>query len=428
MSMNMWCVALGTSLLCACGGGGGGGSQPAPPQPSISISGAEARYWQDDELRITFTARNMDTSTVVYSIDNLEEELAQEYFYFDAGAGVLTDDPEYYMDPKAHSLVVSATDAAGTTASTTLTFDIDLVPTTLALADTVITDLEGNTVPGNVLFASTRSGDALLDFFSFQESILSFSCHGSLETNVEDVSVAGECDGYAFDSSTAVDRFDSDGGDINFYDEAGLALGSLYVDGVGRYITELRTDNEVIPGVYLFRSQYSPPYREEDVSNAGYYDPAHNFSTALMRVTDGYAFESLPSVEVLLGQATDTALDCQYSGQIDQSSLDEHPITSRNRNLLADIDRTLSGTFDVTACEVVISNPINQTDGRFVAWSRYYFNGDHQLFISGSGDSAQGTPIWLGRFQKMCDNDGTVVPSQVGNAEFEAACTATSEL
>ncbi len=359
----------------------------------------------------------------------MEEELAQEYFYFDAGAGVLTDDPEYYMDPKAHSLVVTATDAAGATASTTLSFDVDLVPTTFALGDTVITDLEGNTEPGNVLFASTRSGDALLDFYNFDNTnYLTFSCHGSLETNVNDVSVAGECDGYLFNSSTAVDRFDSDGGDINFYDEAGLALGSLNADGVGRYITEIRTENDVIPGVYLFADQYSPPYRLEDVSNAGYYDPEHNFGTALMRVTDGYAFESLPAVEVLLGQATDTALDCQYSGQIDQSSLDEHPITGRNRNLLADIDRTLSGTFDVTECEIVISNPINQTDGRFVAWSRYYFDDSHTLLISGSGDSAQGTPIWLARFLKVCNNDGTVVPVFVGDAEVEAVCTATTEL
>ena len=99
---------------------------------------------------------------------------------------MLTDDPEYYMDPKAHSLVVTATDAAGATASTTLSFYVDLVPTTLALGDTVITDLEGNTEPGSLLFASTRSGDALLDFYNFDNTnYLTFSCHGSLETNVE---------------------------------------------------------------------------------------------------------------------------------------------------------------------------------------------------------------------------------------------------
>ena len=425
MKMNMWCLALGTSFLCACGGGGGGGSQPAP---SIFISGAEARYWQDDEVRITFTARNMDSSSVVYSIDNLEEELAEEYFYFDAGAGVLTDDPEYHLDPKAHSLVVTATDAAGATASTTLSFDVDLVPTTFATGDTFITDVEGNTILGNAIFASTRSGDALLDFLMYDAPNLNFLCHGSLETNVDDVSLAGECDGYLFDSSTAVDRFDSDGGDINLYDEAGLALGSLSADGVERYLTEQRADNSVIPGVYIFTDQYYPPYRLEDISNLGYYELEHNEGTALMRVSDSYAFESLPSLNVLTGLATETALDCQYSGQIDQSSLDEHPMTGRNRNLLADIDRTLSGAFDVTECEVVISNPINQTDGRFVGLSRYYFNNSHNLLISGSGDTAQGTPIWIARFFKVCNSDGTPVPVLVGNTEFEAACTATTEL
>mgnify|MGYP007000427289 CR=1 len=68
--------------------------------------------------------------------------------------------------------------------------------TTLGLGDTVITDLDGNTTPGSALFASTPSGDALLDFYDDTDGYLSFSCHGSLETNVDDVYVAGECDGH----------------------------------------------------------------------------------------------------------------------------------------------------------------------------------------------------------------------------------------
>ena len=425
MSIRLWCLVLGSSLLHACGGGGGGGSKPEPPQPSISISGAEARYWQDDELRITFTARNMDTSTVVYSIDNLEEELADEYFYFDAGAGVLTDDPEYYMDPKAHSLVVTATDAAGKTASTTLTFDIDLVPTTFQVGDTFVTDIDGNITNGNALLAITRSGDALIDFYMLDEP-LSFSCFGSVETNVDDISASGECDGYLYNASTEVARFDSDGGAVNLYDEAGLSLGNLDPGSIIQYLDERLADNDVIPGVYIYTNQYSPPYRLEDISNAGYYDLEHNRGTALLRVSDTYAFESLPSVNMLNGLATETALDCQYSGQMDQSSLDEFPLTGRNSALLRNQNRTISGTMDITECEVVISNPINQTDGRFLAWSTYYFDDNHNLYISGSGDTAQGTPIWLARFFKVCNNDGTPVPALVGDAEFESACTATT--
>lgn len=425
MNFKIWCVVLGSSLLYGCGGGGGGGSKPAPPQPSISISGAEARYWQDDDLRITFTARNMDTSTVVYSIDNLEEELAQEYFYFDAGAGVLTDDPEYYMDPKAHSLVVTATDAAGTTASTTLRFDIDLVPTTFQTGDTFVTDIDGNIRNGNALLAITRSGDAFVDFYEYDD-YLDFSCFGLVETNIGDISASGECDGYLFDPSTEVARFDSDGGTFNLYDEAGLSLGSLDSGTIRRFLDDQRSDNDVITGVYIFTDQYRPPYRLEDISNAGFYELEHNRGTALLRVSDTYAFETLPSVNVLTGLATDTALDCQYSGQIEQSSLDEYPITGRNRYLFGDQNRTLSGTFDVTGCEVVISNPISQTNGRFVAWSTWFFDDNHNLYISGSGDTAQGTPIWLSRFFKVCNNDGTPVPTLVGNAEFEAACTATT--
>lgn len=425
MNIKIWCVVLGSSILYSCGGGGGGGSKPAPPQPSISISGAEARYWQDDDLRITFTARNMDASTVVYSIDNLEEELAQEYFYFDAGAGVLTDDPEYYMDPKAHSLVVTATDAAGTTASTTLTFDIDLVPTTFQVGDTFVTDIDGNITNGNALLAITRSGDALVDFYMLDEP-LTFSCFGSVETNIDNVSASGDCDGYVYNSSTEVARFDSDGGALNLYDEAGLSLGSLDSGTIGRYLDDLRADNDVIPGVYIYTNQYSPPYRAEDVSNAGYYDLEHNRGTALLRVSDTYAFETLPSVNMLNGLATETVLNCQYSGQMDQSSLDEYPITGRNRYLFGDQNRTLSGSLSVTDCEVVISNPISQTDGRFVAWSEYYSDDNHNLYIGGSGDTAQGTPIWLARFFKVCNNDGTPVPSLVGDAEFESACTATA--
>ena len=172
---------------------------------------------------------------------------------------------------------------------------------------------------------------------------LTFSCFGSVETNIDNVSASGDCDGYVYNSSTEVARFDSDGGALNLYDEAGLSLGSLDSGTIGRYLDDLRADNDVIPGVYIYTNQYSPPYREEDVSNAGYYDLEHNRGTALLRVSDTYAFETLPSVNMLNGLATETVLNCQYSGQMDQSSLDEYPITGRNRYLFGDQNRTLSG-------------------------------------------------------------------------------------
>lgn len=407
-------------FLSACGGGGGGGSKPAPPQPSISISGAETRYWQDDELRITFTARNMDTSTVVFSIDNLEQELADEYFYFDSNAGVLTDDPDYHMEAKTYSLVVKATDAAGTTASTTLSFNVDLVPTTMRAGTSWVTDIDGNEKFGDVVLTIARSGDLSIDFFDLEES-LNFVCFGTMETSADDVSAAGECDGYLFDASTEVSRFEGDSYNLELFDTAGLALGTVS-SAPALYLEALRSDNAVIPGVYWFVSQFSPPFRPADVSPSGYYSSEVPGGVSLMRVTDNFNIESLPSIDVFIGNAPTTAIDCQYAGRIDEASINEGTITSRSNNLLYGQNRTLSGDLSLSECELVLDNPVSQTDGRFTAFTILTYEGDHNLYITGSGNTAQDAPIWTGRFLKVCNNDGTPVEPAAGIQTWETVC------
>ena len=83
---------------------------------------------------------------------------------------------------------------------------------------------------GNALLAITRSGDALVDFYMFDEPQPFLASAG--ETNIGN-GLSGDRDGYVYNSSTEVAGFDSDGGALIY--QAGLSLGSLDFGIIGLY-------------------------------------------------------------------------------------------------------------------------------------------------------------------------------------------------
>ena len=102
-------VIVASFYLTACGGGGGGGSAP-PPQPTVTVSGNNGTYWQDDTISITFSVRNMDTSTVSYAVTG---SLGNNNFVVDSSAGTFRTVDDDWTESGSYSLTVTATDGGG---------------------------------------------------------------------------------------------------------------------------------------------------------------------------------------------------------------------------------------------------------------------------------------------------------------------------
>lgn len=421
--MKYWIALMFTGALTACDIRGG--SQSVLLQPSIVVAGAETTYWQDEEVRITFAASNMDATTVEFSIDNLTQELADGDFYFDSTAGFLTDNPDSHMKAKDYSLLVSATDASGSTASTTLSFTVDLVPTTLKVwsadirgineADAISEDgpiIEDDPISeddplGRAILAIARSGDLSFRFWNGgpRGEALRFVCFGDAQTNADDLSASGQCNGLINNLSTQVARFETDGYKFDFYDDAGLALGYI-IGAPTALVGDRRLDNSDIPGVYYFYDQDAPAPLD---GYGGSWNSSAPYDMALLKITDSFTIESLPSYNELTGQRSNTVGDCQYKGEIDQASIDEGFLTTRNSDLLSDQDRVLSGEMSLE-CELAEGHPIVQKDGRFVAYTYASTFRDREiqyLRIAGGGEMAHDAPLWRIELAKVCNRDGS---------------------
>ena len=406
--MKYWIALMFTGALTACDIGGG--SQSVLPQPSIVVAGAETTYWQDEEVRITFAASNMDATTVEFSIDNLTQELADGDFYFDSTAGFLTDNPDSHMKAKDYSLLVSATDASGSTASTTLSFTVDLVPTTLKVWSGDIRGInEADAISeddplGRATLAIARSGDLSFRFWDGGPwgEALRFVCFGDAQTNADDLSASGQCNGLINNLSTQVARFETDGYKFDFYDDAGLALGSIS-GGPTALVGVRRLDNADIPGVYYFYTQDAPAPLD---GYGGSWNSSAPYDMALLKITDSFTIQSLPSYNELTGLTSNTIGDCQYKGEIGQASINEGLLTPRNSNLLSDQDRVLSGEMSLE-CELAEGHPIVQKDGRFVAYTYVGDRGTQYLRIAGGGETANDVPLWRIGLFKVCTRDGS---------------------
>ena len=125
-NLRLFSVALIAICLSACGGGGGGGGSAPPPQPSVTVSGNNGTYWQDDTISISFSVRNMDTTTVSYGVTG---SLGNNNFVVDSSAGTFRTIDDDWTESGDYSLTVTATDGGGKTASRAFQFTVDTVMT-----------------------------------------------------------------------------------------------------------------------------------------------------------------------------------------------------------------------------------------------------------------------------------------------------------
>ena len=104
-------IVLISFLLSACGGGGG--SSTPPVVPKVSISGPSTVWSDDYDWSARATASGMDSSTVGFTMSG-----GDEYIEIDSVTGAINS-AGGNVDIGSHRFTISATDASGTSASTT---------------------------------------------------------------------------------------------------------------------------------------------------------------------------------------------------------------------------------------------------------------------------------------------------------------------
>ena len=460
--LRLLSIALVATCLTACGGGGGGSSAP-PPQPSVTVSGNAGTYWQDDTISISFSVRNMDTSTVSYAVTG---SLGNNNFVVDSSAGTFRTVDDDWTESGSYSLTVTATDGGGKTASRAFQFTVDTVMTGYY---EVCDPIQGCVEEGgrSVFIEATRDGIFSAGFWNYDGTdwdssdltVHAFTCYGSLSVDGVSVNGSASCDGkypqtpYSYQNSFTdyreVDRIEittdlSQGleGALSFYDPTG-ALIETWDGSAGEYIerdyswptnTELRGRYAIIGIEYQYEhttainvwNGFFNTYRQDWLPFLwhAFLDDDANFlaGTPTFEVDANHNIVAGPSVGT--GESS-----CSISGAFSSLALGEYASTTNiPTNPWRYGARTMSANYSATGCDTLVSSivpitliftgqeidpplSINQSSGQVIVdpyLRSYYPNGfyagnEWTLAISGPGD----TGPFIFYAGKVCDSDGT---------------------
>ena len=456
-------IVIITSLcLTACGGGGGGGSAP-PPQPTVTVSGNNGTYWQDDTISITFSVRNMDSSTVSYAVTG---SLGNNNFVVDSSAGTFRTVDDDWTESGSYSLTVTATDGGGKTASRAFQFTVDTVMTGYY---EVCDPVQGCVEEGgrSVFIEAARDGNFSAVFWNYdgidwESQILTshfLTCYGSLVVNGDAINGSANCGGKypqtpygdigSYTDYREVDRIEittdlAQGieGALSFYDPAGTLIETW--DGSagdykerdyewptntqleGRYAIigiDYQYENTVPYVVWAsffntFRQDWGPFVWHEFLDNG----------SAFMTGTPTFSVDS--SYNIVAGAPVgDSDSSCSISGSFTPISLGEYASTNNiPNNPWRYGGRVMSANYNATGCDTLASslipitliitgeeiNPprsINQSAGQVIVdpfIRPYYTDGSYvgqewTFAISGPGD----TSPFVFYAGKVCEADGT---------------------
>lgn len=118
-------VMLGAAALIACGGGGSDDSDRTPPEVTISSPPADGTITNEEAA--SFTITSSEPATVCWTLDGGAPTCsAPGALTFDAVLAV--------VNPGAHALAVTATDAAGNVASAARHWTVDTVAPTITIS------------------------------------------------------------------------------------------------------------------------------------------------------------------------------------------------------------------------------------------------------------------------------------------------------
>jgi len=450
-----------SASLSACGGGGGGSAPP--PQPSVTVSGNNGTYWQDDTISISFSVRNMDTTTVSYAVTG---SLGNNNFVVDSSAGTFRTIDDDWTESGSYSLTVTATDGGGKTASRAFQFTVDTVMTGYY---EVCDPIQGCVQEGgrSVFVEATRDGNFSAGFWNYDgvdwdsgiNTIHVLTCYGSL--NVDGVSVNGSasCDGkypqtpysyeYSYTDYFEVDRIEITTdlalgleGAISFYDPAGTLI-ETWDGSAGEYIErnyEWPTNTQLEGRYAIIGIEYQYQHTTSNNIWAGFFNTYredfgpfvwHEFfdnDLAFMAGTPTFAVDS--NHNIVAGPpvgASDSS--CSISGSFTSLSLGEYASTNNiPNNPWRYGARSMSANYNASGCDTLVSsitpitfiftgeeiNPplsINQSSGQVIVdpyLRSYYPDGfyagdEWTLAISGPGDA--GSFIFYAG--KVCESDGT---------------------
>ena len=410
--------ALGAlALVGALAAGGGGGS--SPPPPSVIISGNEGEYWQDEEIRITFSPSNMDSSTTSFSVSNLGYD-----FVVDTSRGVFTAKTDTYTDAGEYSFTVTATDSAGKSASRSFQFKVNATITGSYSVQSPNTSLRS-------FMRAARDGAFFFQFVGFDESDLVdgypkrkvLRCRGDLTINGSRVSGDGDCGGFLARSGPnrydnydmqlandfrAVDRIslDLDINDLTWSFEFFGADGGLVERYTDPYIEDLPTSDFLgAPYSWWTNSELVGEYRLLNVANEyegnGSWGSSNNFRIV---VNSDHTISTLDNDE-----------NCRLSGEFSQAALDGYGfVHGSDKGLIWRVgERVMSGPVETSGCAISSDAaqtrlPLNQPLISSVItpfWLPISYNydtdipwEDPMLLFSGKGASL---------FIKVCEADGS---------------------
>ena len=426
--------------LASCGGGIGAGAvipaiacaisddcESNGSSPAIIINNNLGNYEQGESLRISFTTRGLDESSVSYTV----AEYDKDDFRIDATEGVfrsVTWEDEFnksYLTLPAgqHSFTVTATDANGKSASRSFQFDVDSVRTGFYVA-TEPSPYSGNTFreleidisrDGFVNLATyTYSGstDDLLNGNLGSKNLFCFGdsdVHGRLVTG--DLQCGGQLprsindSGYYWGSypiwlstdfayvaniefelefSKYGEQFQ---GEFRFYDTDG-GLEETWTDS-GGYDIDLAgpwIDNHKLVGRYVvlyIDSQYSIDdiYQEWDFSHTVDYEKY------ILDITPEFTFSS-PSAQ-----------SCQFYGGLSETSLQELDKVLGGEGaeyFYYYRQRIMSAEYSTSGCDAIIP---------MLGLSE----GENELFISQSVGPAVVTPFSESESNRLLFGEGAPV-------------------
>jgi hypothetical protein len=448
ISVGVIIRALNVCLLALSVGCGGGVEDDIKEAlnidpPRVNVTGNAGVYWDDQEIDIRFAVRNMDTSTVNYTIQELENI---DGFVFDNIAGTLRAEFGELTPHGDYSFTINASDGSGKSASKAFQFRVDhSIAGSYVVSDPVRADMNMFGPGLNVFFTrdgqvGVSSGHAANDAYVNGEwEGYSIECLGSYAIHGADFEGTMSCGGFLprFQGSVwgytgfeeiskvdfvgneltiSLDFYDSLGGSIQTWSSANLDLYSQSQwpsnpDLVGTYVP--------IGASYQYRSSARPgqPPSPQDLLVNTYWE-------------DELFVNPLDKPQIIISETFELSSEtssngnsvCDLAGQISQTSLDEFAIVNGAKGAI-ESDRWMNIEYSAVGCdgwgELSKTLSFNQGSGPAVLSPSFTFEnpGDNlTLYIVGAGEDR---PFAI-MFRQICDRDGS--PTQYNINNYNLSC------
>jgi hypothetical protein len=411
--------------------------------PRVKVSGNAGVYWDDQEIDIRFTVQNMDTSSVNYSIQDLEDV---QGFVFDNIAGTLRaelGDRTPYGD---YSFTINASDGSGKSASKAFQFRVDhAISGTYLLQDPVRADLNRFGPGSNIFFTrdglvGVSSGHASNDAYANGEwEGYAIACLGSYTIYGADFEGSMSCGGFlpryqgpvfGFSDFEEISRIDFVGNELaislDFYDSVGGSIqtwSSAILDA--RFQSQWPSNPDLV-GTYVpvgasfqYRSSAvpgQPPTPVDSLVNTYWEDELFVNPPDKPKIIISETFE-------LLSQTSSNGDNgCDIAGQINRDSLDEFAIVNGAKGEV-DSDRWMSIEYSAAGCdgwgELSKTLSFNQGSGKALLSPTFSFErpgDDPTLWIVGAGNDR---PFSMS-LRKICDRDGN--PTHYNVSTYQLTC------